>query len=1315
MDNIGNEKKLNKYSRVSLEELQKSRDGGQNALIGYSYQLLYSCYLILSSINKNTSFQLEGIEDIDCIEYKKYGDKIIHIQSKYSINIKKPSFLKDVLKNFLEVHLKDKNRYFKLVYDFSVKNGNLYKILNFELDNESKKYWEEKIVNIKNSNSHWDWEGYNFDDFISKLQFEKIEKCTLASKIEKALIEAYDITTDNISIYIDSIKVLCFEGMKNRSLINKDILDECIENVKSDISKGYFNQANSYIRKLSITNNIHDDNSFYEGKKATLSDIKRELSIRRETLEKKAMESIEKNTITVIKSSSGQGKTTLALQVAYNLKDEYELYELLHCDEKVEVGDIVEYFKCRIRVGRKVIIIIDNLNNNFSKWNHLAQCLESEIGIHYKLIITSRESDWYNFSGDLSQIRRLGFIEPVLEEKEAMSIFNILKDKNKLDPRITDWKKEWNKIRNQQLLIEYVYLLTHGEMLSERISAQIKEINEDENFGEIKCEILRKVCFANICGVRLSIHNLFDDYQQSKKLQLLGKLEKILKSMESEFFIKVDGKYIEGLHQVRSKHIVDKLHEYYPIDFTAISTIKLVEKEHLKVLFSFFPEFNFNDKNNLCIKSIENLWNKDDLSYYIYAIQGLFSGSVKRYYNTNKNYFDTADSYGWLFGISVEMCPFNNFNEFDESINLSDDLMKIYPDNEGVKRFKELKDSIPICDLKETFVYKFCYNLYKKLQYIKLSDIEDFESYANICEWIYWINSEFNLSNNIILDNIWSISKKLSLKCISSLMYISFCGNRQVYMEFVHNNLNSIITYLKHETNSHEIFFDDEKKEIHVKYILRLRDIEKGAYESFSRLEYICKTLPIFGKYCANSLKPTLNSLNDYNIFDDSHKESTLKEILRTFHKEFASLWDKTIMSNYEFDTVEEWIEHWFNVRRLSCGIIDRYCNCFYKILKSTQIDNKLIKELKQYIKDFNSLIVCEKKYPREDRPFDEEKPSIPEEFKTIKRNYFIKLNNIFNNYLIFSKIDEDIRLTMCNLMSVSYSLIEMQKFFLDISINYRLEKEHIKISDFEIKNIDKLIMTYTYYRKNDRSIYFDKYQIKKWYEEYKDNKRKTVEKLLANLQSKYSICFPNKTYNIDVLSYYPIVVDNSDSLQNDLNEFIINFESILDSFVNIPYDCLVVLWTNCYGKITNGIQVYKNCEIKDSNNNSLRYYPVDVKEQMLECFDIKYELDIIDAVGSNSIDIVDIAQELWIYSISKDLLTGEEDIEYLDSIIQDVKTNIKRNFDLLKTNFSPKSESIELLEYVCKAVFDGNKFDNELFNKLIEWFIVIEKGFVKS
>ena len=58
-----------------------------------------------------------------------------------------------VLKNYLEAYLIDKNRYFELVYDFSVAAGNLRKLFSGDLDKNSKKFWKTKIDNIKKETS----------------------------------------------------------------------------------------------------------------------------------------------------------------------------------------------------------------------------------------------------------------------------------------------------------------------------------------------------------------------------------------------------------------------------------------------------------------------------------------------------------------------------------------------------------------------------------------------------------------------------------------------------------------------------------------------------------------------------------------------------------------------------------------------------------------------------------------------------------------------------------------------------------------------------------------------------------------------------------------------------------------------------------------------------------------------------------------------------------------------------------------------------------------------------------------------------------
>lgn len=116
-------KKRNK-SNNRLKEIHYKRTGGQIALRGFSYQFLYSCYLILSECNEDTYFQLEGIEDIDKINQFDNINTTTHIQLKYSECTQSADFLSSVLKNFLEVYLEDTTRNFKLVYDFNIRKGN---------------------------------------------------------------------------------------------------------------------------------------------------------------------------------------------------------------------------------------------------------------------------------------------------------------------------------------------------------------------------------------------------------------------------------------------------------------------------------------------------------------------------------------------------------------------------------------------------------------------------------------------------------------------------------------------------------------------------------------------------------------------------------------------------------------------------------------------------------------------------------------------------------------------------------------------------------------------------------------------------------------------------------------------------------------------------------------------------------------------------------------------------------------------------------------------------------------------------------------
>ena len=83
---------------------------------------------------------------------------------------------------------------------------------------------------------------------------------------------------------------------------------------------------------------------------------------------------------------------------------------------------------------------------------------------------------------------------------------------------------------------------------------------------------------------------------------------------------------------------------------------------------------------------------------------------------------------------------------------------------------------------------------------------------------------------------------------------------------------------------------------------------------------------------------------------------------------------------------------------------------------------------------------------------------------------------------------------------------------------------------------------------------------------------------------------------------------------------------------------------------------------------------------------------------------IVDIAEELWIYSKSVELLTEPEDAGYLAAEIQGIQTNIAGILRILQGKLP--SKKVDWLTGICNSVFSGEKFDDIMFNSVIAQFV---------
>lgn len=212
---MGKKNQRNKHNKIhtNIQSLNEARTGGQIALRGYSYQMLYSCYLLLSA-EDNDRFQLEGTEDIDHVIKSDNTEKIIHYQIKFSKDKQDASFLIPVLKNYLEAYLIDSHRAFVLIYDFPVAKGYLENVIAGNLNAATIEHWKQIVQKIQLDNTSWNWEGFDFDEFIRNLSFIKVPKKDLASKVEQEIARKYSISTDNLRLYANGLMAFCWKAME---------------------------------------------------------------------------------------------------------------------------------------------------------------------------------------------------------------------------------------------------------------------------------------------------------------------------------------------------------------------------------------------------------------------------------------------------------------------------------------------------------------------------------------------------------------------------------------------------------------------------------------------------------------------------------------------------------------------------------------------------------------------------------------------------------------------------------------------------------------------------------------------------------------------------------------------------------------------------------------------------------------------------------------------------------------------------------------------------------------------------------------------
>ncbi|WP_321332539.1 hypothetical protein [uncultured Bacteroides sp.] len=455
------------YSEL-LETILEKRIGGAVNFTGIYYQVLYACLAILRELQSDkATIRLEGIEDID-VNNPIITDEFEYTQLKSSKNkLDAYRFWElGVLQNYVEVYHKEPRSRFKLVYNMKITEGNLKNLFEGKLNEKSKQYWLEKLNSLP-------YEGVDYSQFIETITFEFASIQDITSQVLKLLYEKWNVNIGTEKQFLKSLFYNALIWSRDREVISRNNIVILFQDITDSFSKAPINEAikNDWIKPITFSNEEKDYSSYYEGKAALPIHIVQKLPVRRAFWERKIESSLDESDAVIIKSSSGQGKSTLAWQTGYNQKDLYDIYQVQYCPDVDSANSILQFIRTRLNIGQSPLIVFDGLNSLLKSWNYI---VENAANLPVKFIVTTRNEDWYRYGSDLSK-SNIQFIDINLSKEEACSIYEQLQKKGKL--KIVDsWQSVWEKVQEKGLLIEYtvsIRLTPCCKILEEYKSLQI--------------------------------------------------------------------------------------------------------------------------------------------------------------------------------------------------------------------------------------------------------------------------------------------------------------------------------------------------------------------------------------------------------------------------------------------------------------------------------------------------------------------------------------------------------------------------------------------------------------------------------------------------------------------------------------------------------------------------------------------------------------------------------------------------------------------------------------------------------------------------
>lgn len=772
-----------------------------SALKGYRTQFLYSLHFILSNLTNNYIYRLEGEEDLDILDSK--GHLLYAIQLK---NLAKAITLSDLISE-------NNTSFFRRFIDkypdaipVLVSYGEVSKDLKDWAKNKDSINDRDKEVTKKYGLTIENWKLIK-----AKIQFIEIKEDLITIEIESMMKENFQLIDPipTIGFILNWLQII---AELQRPITIKDFYSK-IEDFGRYLTERIaiheqYGLVLTPLHKISTkdTNQELLQKEFYNATLTRYEHILLGLDINRDYYIEQISQELKLTNALIVKGASGQGKTALLYSYIYQHTNNYLAFELNIQKDYISTQKSIQAIASISKSLNVPAFFVINVHPNTTEWIHVIQAT-SHLK-HIIFLVAIRNEDWYRSTAVGIEFEHKE-LDLSFSKEEAENIYKRLNERNKII-HFADFEEAWIKLGNNIPLLEFVYSITQGDSLHNKLNQQVQQILKEGGLtNNAQIDFLRIVSLADSLGAKVDISKLDSDVDYYF----------IIEKLEREYLIRKtsDKSYIEGLHMVRSKTLVNILFDNYTNqkENYCLKCIYLIAEEdvYLFILQLFHLEI-LSPKN-----SIQKFNELSNINWSIYAalIKGLTWVGIKEYVENNRKLIDECFlKYGDAWYMLLDFMFNSNFDR-----NKLLDLFKA--DKQKREEIEYLNSQLS--DKKD--IIKKTEELINIIAFPQLKPTTTFE-WKSFGEVLFWVKNVPNSKEkiNTFSENEFELAFKHSdSQSLSKLMLGMYSYSHELN-EIRKKYAHYFIHRLKQEYDVLHIAIDD--KEIYIHYIINILDNDNG-------------------------------------------------------------------------------------------------------------------------------------------------------------------------------------------------------------------------------------------------------------------------------------------------------------------------------------------------------------------------------------------------------------------------------------------------------------------------------------------------------